>query len=61
MFFCYLHIYIYIYIYIYIIYEGGLKSSYDEVISSVDNFFDQWDPSTATLMEEVPGPPGGLC
>ena len=34
--------------------ESGLKSSYNEVISAVDDFFfDQCDPSTATLMEEV--------
>ena len=33
-------------------YESGLKSSYD-IISVVDNFFDQWDPSTTTLTEEV--------
>ena len=27
----------------------------------VDDFFDQWDPSTATPMEEVCGLQGGLC
>ena len=33
-------------------YKGGLKSSYDEVISAVDGlFFYQWDPSTATPIE----------
>ena len=42
------------------LYEGGrkvnrLKSSYDDVISAVDDFFDQWDPSIVTLMEEVCG------
>ena len=46
-----MHIYIYIYIYIY---EGGLKNPY-EVISAVDDFFDQWDQSTATPIEEVCG------
>ena len=25
------------------IYKGGLKSSYDDVLSVVDDFFDQWD------------------
>ena len=34
-------------------YKGGLKSSCDDVISAVDDFFDQWDPSTAMRMEEV--------
>ena len=33
--------------------EGPLKSSYNDVISPVDFFFNQWDPSTAILMEEV--------
>ena len=36
--------------------DSRLKSSYDDVISVVDDFFDQWDPSTATSMEEVHGP-----
>ena len=31
-----------------------LKSSYDD-ISLVDDFFEQWDSSTATRMEEVCG------
>ena len=34
-------------------YEGRLKSLYDDVISAVDDFFYQWDPSSATLMEKV--------
>ena len=34
------------------VYEGGLKISCDDVISAVDDFY-QWDPSTATPMEEV--------
>ena len=38
-------------------YEGRLKSLYDNVISAVD----QWDPSTATVMEEVCGAQRGLC
>ena len=29
-----------------------MKSLYDDVISSVDEFFEERDPSTATLMEE---------
>ena len=33
--------------------KSELKSSYDDVISAVDEFFDQWDPSTATPMKEV--------
>ena len=33
--------------------EDGLKSSYEDAISAVDDFFYQWDPNTATLMEEV--------
>ena len=32
------------------VYEGRLKSSYDDVLSAVDNFLDQWDPSTAILI-----------
>ena len=43
-------IYIYIYIYTHV---GGLKSLYDDVISIVDDVFNQRDPSTATLMEKV--------
>ena len=27
--------------------EGGLKSSYNDIISAVNNFFDLWDPSIA--------------
>ena len=38
-----------------------LKSSYDDVIFTVDNFFEQWDPSTAALMEEVSGSQRRLC
>ena len=37
------------------LYESRVKSSYDDVISAVDNFFDLWDPSTATLMEDMWG------
>ena len=32
---------------------GGLKSSYDYVISAVDKFFHQQGPSTVTPMEEA--------
>ena len=32
-----------------------LKSSYDNVISVVDDFFEQCDPQTAIQMEEVCG------
>ena len=38
--------------------KGRLKSSYN--ISAVDDFFDQWVPSTAILTEEVFGPQEGL-
>ena len=34
-------------------FKCGLKGSYEDIISAVDDFFDQWDPSTATLMEEA--------
>ena len=35
-------------------YKDGLKSLMTEkFISSVDDFWDLWDPSTVTLMEEV--------
>ena len=34
--------------------KGELKSSYD-IISAVDDLFDLWNASTATLMEEVFG------
>ena len=42
-------------------YDGGLKSTYDDVISAVDNYFDQWDPSTATPIVEVCRLLGELC
>ena len=32
--------------------QGELKSLYDDIISAVDDFFDQWDLSTATPMKE---------
>ena len=32
-------------------YESELKSWYDNVISAMDKFFDQWDPSSVTLMD----------
>ena len=28
----------------------------NDIISVVDDFLDQWDPSTSTLMEEMYGP-----
>ena len=34
-------------------YESGPKSSYGDVIAVVDDFFDQWDPSSATPLEDV--------
>ena len=46
------------------IYKGGvgrLKSSPADIISAVDDFFYQWDPSTATLIEEKCGVQEGLC
>ena len=30
-----------------------LKSLYEDVIFPVDDFFDQWDPSAATSIEEI--------
>ena len=36
-----------------------LKNSYD-IISAVDNIYDQWDPCTVILMEEVCGLLGHL-
>ncbi len=44
-----------------ILYKGWLKSSYEEIISAVDDFFDQWDPNTVTLMQEVCEPQGKVC
>ena len=41
--------------------EWGQKISYNDIISAVDDFFDERDPSTATLMEEVCGLQGRLC
>ena len=35
-----------------------MKSSYDDVRAVVDDIFDQWNPSTATPMEEVSGSQG---
>ena len=36
-------------------YASGIESLLADVISAVDDFFDQWNPSTATLIEEVCG------
>ena len=41
-------------------FKCGLKNSYDDIISAVDDFFDQWGPSTATPIEEVCKPQGRL-
>ena len=41
--------------------ESGQKSSYDDVIPAVDDFFYQWDLSNATPIEEVCGPQKELC
>ena len=50
-------LYIYIYIYVYIYGKGWKvhrqKSSYDDVISAVDDFLDQWDPNTEISNVEV--------
>ena len=35
------------------IYEGRLKNLYDDVISAVNDFVNQWVPNTATVMEEL--------
>ena len=43
------------------IHKFGLKSSYADVVSAVEDFLDQWHPSTAILMEEILGLQGGLC
>ena len=51
---------VYIYIHIYI-HDSGLKSSYADIISAIDDFFDKWDPSTVTLIKEMCGLHGGLC
>ena len=34
-------------------YKGGLKSSYDDIISVAADFFYEWDPSIATPTEEA--------
>ena len=31
----------------------GMKILYDDIISTVDDFFEKWDPSTATLIEKM--------
>ena len=49
--------YLYIFPYINIRYESELKRSYVDVISAVNVFFIQWNPSTAILKKEV----CGLC
>ena len=42
-------------------FEGGLKSSYEDAISAVDGFSDPRESSMAKSMEEVCGQEGGLC
>ena len=39
----------------------GWKVSFDDVISAVDDFFEQCNPSTAKPVGEVYGLQGGLC
>ena len=39
---------------------GGMRNSYDD-ICTVEDFFDRWNPSTATLMEEMCGTQEELC
>ena len=41
------------FVHIWVTYEDGLKSSYGHVVSTVDDFFNQWVSSTATPMEGV--------
>ena len=36
-----------------LVYKYGLKISYDDVISAVDDVYNKWDPRTATLLEEL--------
>ena len=61
----YIYIYIcvcvYIYIYVYSYLDWLMKNSYDDVISTVDDIFDQRDSSTATLMEKVYGLQESQC
>ena len=33
-----------------VFYDGGQKSSYDNAVSAIDDIFNQWDASTATLI-----------
>ena len=40
--------------------RSRLKSSYDDIISTVDDFFDQLGPSTITPMEQVYRPQGRI-
>ena len=54
-----MHIYMCVCEYVHI-YKGRLKNSYYDIISAVDNFFDQWNPSTSTPMLEVCGLQGRL-
>ena len=42
-------------------YEDEMKSSYNDIISSADDFFDKWDPNTTTPKEVLSRLQGGLC
>ena len=37
------------------IYYDGLKKLYDDIWPAVDDIFDQWDPTTATLGKKCVG------
>ena len=43
------------------LHKGGPKISYYDISAVDDFFFNQWDPSTATSMEEMCELKGGLC
>ena len=43
------------------LYEDRLKSSYNEIKTTVDDNLNQQDPSTAAQMVEMNGPQWGLC
>ena len=56
-----MHTYNHVYKYLCVFtYESKLKSSYDDIISTVDDFLDQQNPRIATLMEEICGTQCGL-
>ena len=43
------------------IYEVRLKCSNNDIISAIDDFFDQWDPNTETLMGKESELQQALC